>query len=207
MASYFTLTLDTTAPSGGSISIISLTNVRAITATLTANGATQMYLSGDIDGGNAWETFATSKAITLTEGDGAKTVKVKFRDEVGNETAEYTATTTLDMTGAVATVSGLDRTTISKVEGYNTANFSFSSDTDIVAWEVRVVPSSGSEHTAGAVIGTANGSKNTSGTTTTSAGTSISVTITGADLEAASAGDGAKIVKVFLKDSAGNWSV
>ena len=207
MASYFNLTLDTTAPSGGSISITSLTNVRTITATLTATDATQMYLSGDIDGGGTWETYVASKSITLTEGDGAKNVKVKFRDSVGNETAEFSAVTTLDSTGAVATVSGLDRSTISKVAGCNTANFSFKSDSDIVAWEVRVVPTSESAHTAGSLIDTANGSKNTSGTTATSANTTINVTITGADLEAASSGDGIKIVKVFLKDSAGNWSV
>jgi hypothetical protein len=37
--------------------------------------------------------------------------------------------------------------------------------------------------------------------------TNQSVTIKGADLEAASAGDGAKIVKVFGQDAAGLWSV
>jgi hypothetical protein len=33
------------------------------------------------------------------------------------------------------------------------------------------------------------------------------VTIKGTDLETASAGDGAKTVKVFVQDLAGNWSV
>ena len=33
------------------------------------------------------------------------------------------------------------------------------------------------------------------------------VTINGADLETASAGDGVKIVKVFVKNAAGTWSV
>lgn len=206
MAAYFTLTLDTTAPSGGSISVISLTNVKTITATLTATDATQMFLSGDIEGGGTWETFATSKSIVLSGSDGTKTIKVKFRDAVGNETAEYTATTVLDTTGAVVTVSGVDKNVISKVDGYNVASFSFSADTEITAWEVRVVPATGSVHTAGTVIGTTNGSENTSGNTTKAANTAVTVSINGADLEAASAGDGAKIIKVFVQDAAGNWS-
>lgn len=206
MAAFFTLTLDTTAPSNGSIGIISLTNTRTITATLSATDATQMYLSGDIDGGGSWETYVASKSITLTSGDGVKTVKVKFRDAVGNETEEFTATTTLDTTGAVVTVSGVDKNVISKVDGYNVASFSFSADTEITAWEVRVVPATGSVHTAGTVIGTTNGSENTSGNTTKAANTAVTVSINGADLEAASAGDGAKIIKVFVKDAAGNWS-
>ena len=39
------------------------------------------------------------------------------------------------------------------------------------------------------------------------AATNIQVTITGTDLETASPGDGAKIVKVFVKNEAGTWSV
>lgn len=214
MASYFNLTLDTTAPSGAKITIPTLTNTRSITAVLAATGAAQMKLYGDIGTGTAalteaaagWETYAESKAIQLTSGDGAKKVYVKFRDQVGNESAAVSAATTLDTTAAVVTITGPDVSTISKVDGYNVAAFSFSSDTDFVAWEVRVVPSSSSAHTAGTVIGTANGSTNMTGSAGT-AGTSVSCTIHGADLEAASAGDGAKIIKVFVKDAAGNWSV
>lgn len=214
MAAYFNLILDTTAPSGAGISIPSLTNTRSITATLAATDATQMKLYGDIGTGSAataeasasWETYAESKTIQLTSGDGSKTVYVKFRDAVGNESAAVSAATTLDTTAAIVTITGPDVSTISKLDGYNTAAFTFSSDTDFVAWEVRVVPSSSSARTAGAVIGTANGSANMTGDTGT-AGTPVSCTINGADLEAASSGDGAKIIKVFVKDAAGNWSV
>ena len=38
------------------------------------------------------------------------------------------------------------------------------------------------------------------------ADTVINCQIYGADLEAADAGDGTKIVKVFAKDESGNWS-
>ena len=45
-----------------------------------------------------------------------------------------------------------------------------------------------------------------SGTGTFKANTGIACTITGADLEVASSGDGQKIIKVFVKNSAGTWS-
>jgi len=215
MAAFFNLTLDTTAPSEGSISIISLSGTRSITATLHALEAAQMKLYGDIGAGSAataeadavWEAYAESKVIQLTDGDGAKTVKVKFRDGVGNETAEYSATTTLDTTAPVVTVTGPDKATISKVDGYNVSAFSFSADSLFVAYTVRVVPESGSLYTAGVEIGTQNGSVNMSGETEIAADTTVNCTINAADLEAASSGDGAKIVKVFVKDAAGNWSV
>ena len=211
MAAFFTLNLDTLAPQNGSISIVTLTNTRSITATLAATGAAQMKLWGDIEGAASestasWETYATSKALSLSGNDGSKTVYVKFRDNVGNESASFSATTTLDTTGAVVTITGPDVDTISKVDGYNVAAFSFSVDTDFIYWEVRVVPASESAHTAGAVIGTTNGSTNMSGEGG-AANTTISCAINGADLELASSGDGAKIIKVFVKDAAGNWSV
>lgn len=215
MAAFFTLTLDTTAPSGGGISIIALTGQRNITATLTANDASQMKLWGDIGTGAtataeaaaSWETFATSKAIQLTSGDGTKTVYVKFRDSVGNETAAYSATTELDTTAPTVTITGPDVTTVSEVDGYNVASFSFSADTPFVEYSVRVVPSRSSAHTAGAEIGTTNGSTNMGGTGEFSASTATNCTINASDLSAASSGDGAKIIKVFVKDAAGNWSV
>lgn len=215
MASFFTLTLDTTAPSGGSISIINVTGSRNINATLAATGASQMKIYGDVGEGStttaesaaSWETYATSKAIQLTSGDGTKTVKVKFRDSVGNESTEYSATTTLDTDVPVPTITGPDKSTISKVGGYNVAAFSFSVDSEFAAYEVRVVPANGSAHTAGTVIGTKNGSTNMSGSGTFAANTAVNCTINAADLEAASSGDGAKIIKVFVKDAAGNWSV
>jgi len=215
MAAYFTLTLDTTAPSGGSISVTALTAQRLVALTLSAEDAAQMKLYGDIgpdaaptaEADAAWETYADSKSVQLTSGDGAKTVKVKFRDAVGNETAEYTAATVLDTAAPIVTITGPDVTTVSKVSGYNVSSFTFSADTAFIEWSVRVVPSSSSLYTAGTEIGTGSGSVNMSGTAETAADTPISCTINAADLEAASSGDGAKIVKVFVKDSAGNWSV
>lgn len=211
MAAFFTLKLDTLAPQNGSISIVTLTNSRSITATLAATEASQMKFWGDIEGAStesaaSWETYSTTKALSLSGDDGSKTVYVKFRDSVGNETAAFSATTTLDTTGAVVTITGPDVDTISKVNGYNVAAFSFSVDTAFIQWEVRVVPASESAHTAGTLIGTTNGSTNMSGEGG-EANSAINCTINGADLELASSGDGAKIIKVFVKDAAGNWSV
>lgn len=71
-----------------------------------------------------------------------------------------------------------------------------------------MVPAANSLQAAGVVIPTTGGSENTSGAAGGyKANTNISVTINGADLETASAGDGTKIVKIFVKNAAGTWSV
>ena len=217
MAAFFTLTLDTTAPSNVSISIPSPSATRSVTATLSATDATQMKIYGDIvSGGSAvtestanWEAYTTSKAIELATGDGVKVVKVKFRDDVGNESVEATASVTLDMTAPVVTISPTpDRTTISEVEGFNECSFSFYADEDFTEFKVCVVTASSSSHDVGTTIGMSNGSQNMSG----AAGNykkeqSISCVINATDLKAASSGDGAKYIKIFVKDSLGNWSV
>lgn len=212
MASYFNLTLDTTAPTSVSLSIPASTNTRSITATIAATGASQMKLWGGITSAStessaSWETFNTSKSLTLTTGDGTKTVYMKVRDDVGNESATVSATISLDTSAPVPTITGPDVNRISKVTGFNESSFSFSADGAFVEYKIKVVPATSSIHSAGTQIGTTNGSTNMSGTGSFSANTSINCVINGADLEDASSGDGAKIIKVFVKDSAGNWSV
>ena len=212
MASYFNLTLDTTAPSGASISLPAFTGSLNITASLAAVDAAQMKLWGDItaaatEDAAAWETFATEKSLILTSGDGAKTVYVKFRDNVGNETAAKSAIINLDTAAPVVTITGPDVSTISTVAGFDACEFSFVADQDFVEYMVAVVPASDSAHTAGTVIQTTGGSENMSGTGEFAAASAINCKIKGADLLAASSGDGAKIIKVFVKDAASNWSV
>lgn len=217
MAAYFQLFLDTTAPTGGSISLpLRSSNVK-ITASLSATGATYMKLWGDIAvsaGGPAiseanasWVAYSATAAIILTKTDGTKTVYAKFKDNVGNTSAAVSASVILDTTAPVVTIVGPDVSTISKVAGYNVSAFSFSADEDFVEWTVRVVPSADSLHDAGTEIPTTGGSTNMHGTTTTSADKAINCTVYGADLETASSGDGAKIVKVFVKDKTGLWSI
>jgi len=217
MASYFQLYLDTTAPTGGSIALPLRSSNVSITANLSATGATYMKLWGDIAasaGGPAiseanasWVAYSATAAIILTGTDGTKTVYAKFKDDVGNESAAVSASVILDTTVPVVTIVGPDVSTISKVAGYNVSAFSFSADEDFVEWTVRVVPTADSLYNAGTEIPTTGGSTNMHGTTTTSADTAINCTVYGADLEAASSGDGAKIVKVFVKDKTGLWSI
>ena len=155
-----------------------------------------------------WETFTAEKSITLPGEDGLKTVSVKVRDDVGNETAAVSDSITLDTAVPVVVITGPDRSKVSKVDGFNSAVINFSADVAFEEYKVCVVPASNSIQSAGTVIPTTNGSENTSGTAGGyAADTNISVTIKGADLEAASAGDGVKIVKVFVKNAAGTWSV
>ena len=214
MASFFNLTLDTLAPSGLSVSINSgATTCTSRTVTLSVSVSDsdttgyQIKIWG-IDGVSSesaasWETFTGSKSITLTDGDGLKTVYVKVRDDVGNETAAVSDSITLNTSVPVVTVVGPDRSKIS-----NSAVISFTVDVAFDEYKVCVVPATNSLEDAGVVIPSTNGSVNTSGSAGGyPSGTAINVTIKGADLEAASSGDGVKIVKVFVRNTAGTWSV
>lgn len=219
MASYFNLTLDTLAPTGlvvkvnGDAQYITSTEA-TLTLSLTDSPTTgyQMKIWG-IEGVSSeeqasWETYSTEKAITLTSGDGVKTVYVKVRDDVGNESSTASDTITLDTKVPVVTITGPDKSKISKIATFNQSKFTFSSDVAFVEYKVCVVPQSNSTQDSGQVIPTSAGSSNTSGTEGNyEASTPISVTITGTDLETASGGDGVKIVKVFVKTEAGLWSV
>lgn len=155
-----------------------------------------------------WETFVGEKSISLPTGDGMKTVHVKVRDDVGNETAEASDSITLDTAVPVVNLTGPDKDKISKVNGFDVSIITFSADVDFEEYKVCVVPAANSLQAAGVVIPTTGGSENTSGAAGGyKANTNISVTINGADLETASAGDGTKIVKIFVKNAAGTWSV
>lgn len=218
MANYFNLTLDTTAPSGVTLSINSGAEYTTSTAVTLAIGCSDESTTGyqmkiwGINGAAtedaaSWETFQTSKAVTLATGDGQKTVSIKVRDDVHNESATVTDKITLNTTVPTVTITGPDVTRISKVDGKDDCTFSFSSDTAFVEYKVKVVPSISSLHDAGTTIGETNGSSNMSGTGTFPESTPTTCVINGNDLDVASSGDGQKIIKVFVKTSVGIWSV
>lgn len=165
-------------------------------------------VSGVVDEASAaWETYAQSKSITLPSGDGLKTVSVKVRDDVGNETAAVSDSITLDTAVPAVTITGPDRSKVSKVGGYDSAVISFTTDVAFEEYKVCVVPASNSIQSAGVVIPTAGGSANTSGSAGGyAADTNISVTIKGADLETASAGDGAYRISLFAQGEDGSWN-
>ena len=218
MASYFNLTLDTLAPQGltiklnnGSQYTTSKTVQLAVNVTDESANGYQMKVWG-INGvttetSASWETLANIKNITLTEGDGLKTVYVKVRDDVYNETATATATITLDTSVPSVTIIGPDVSKISKTSPKDVATFSFTSDVTFTEYKIKVVPSKSSLQDAGVLIGTTNGSTNMSATGTFKANSAISCKIYGKDLETASSGDGEKIIKVFVKNALGTWSV
>lgn len=219
MASFFNLNLDTLAPAGVTLSLNDDARYTTSASIMAKIGTTdedttgyQLKVWGGVDGAAteadaAWVNFATEKAINLTTGDGKKTVNLKVRDDVGNESAVVTKEIILDTAVPVVTITGPDKSKISKVENFNVAAISFTCDVDFVEYKVKVVPATTSLQDAGVVIGTANGSTNMSATGEFPDAEAINCTITGADLEAASAGDGEKIVKVFVRNAAGTWSV
>lgn len=225
MPAHFNLTLDTTGPAGVTISLAggaAYSSVRDITATIgTSDGTTtgyQMKVWGDVDnaydanvqtteGASSWISYSTSKLIRLSTTDASKTVYVKVRDDVWNESAAASDSITLDTSVPVITISGPDVTKISKVTGKRTASFSFTTDVALDSYKVKVVPSSASLENAGTQIPTTAGSTNMSGGAV-GAGATVNCTIDGADLETASAGDGDKVIKVFGRESGSqNWSV
>ncbi|HDK26931.1 MAG TPA: hypothetical protein ENG48_07585 [Candidatus Atribacteria bacterium] len=225
MANYFTLTLDTTGPANPSISLESgaqYATQQLITASISTDDSDttnyQMKIWGDVDttydadiqdteGNSSWISYSESKQIKLSSGEGSKTIYLKIRDDVWNESAQASDDIILDTSLPVVTISGPDVSKISKVSGKNVCSFSFTVNDDFVEYKVKVVASSGAAHDTGTQIPTTGGSVNMSGSGSFSADDPINCQIYGADLESADAGDGDKIIKVFAKDSAGNWSV
>ena len=81
------------------------TTVTASQATLGATGATEMCLWGSMVGGssdscaaNGWQALAATLPVTLTAGDGLKTVNARYRDAAGWVSPTATAAVTLDGT-------------------------------------------------------------------------------------------------------------
>lgn len=227
MSSYVIIELDTTAPSNPTISLedgATFATSQLIDATISVGDADttnyQMKLWGDVDLTNdpdvqdteadsSWSTFSNTKQVKLSSGDGQKTIYLRVRDDVYNESGLASDSITIDSSRPVVTTTNPDVNTISKVPGRNEASFSFTVDTPFEEYHVKVVSSTGASHDTGSQIGTANGSTGVQGSvggydTSTSP---INVTVTGGDLQVASAGDGDKIIKVFVRDDAGNWSV
>jgi hypothetical protein len=229
-ASSFNVVLDTTAP-GGTACVInggaSTTVTQAVTLRLTTTDTPktgyQIKIWGNVDtaananiqateGASAWFTPTWSgdnadQAVTLLTGDGTKTLNAKIRDDVWNETTQLSDTIVLDTTLPVVTIqSGPDVTKISKVSGKRTVTVTWQADVATQAYEVAVVANSGSARGSGTVIATTNGSTNVSGGST-AATTNVTTTIDGRDLEVASAGDGTKVVKIFVQETgSGSWS-
>jgi hypothetical protein len=225
MPNNFNLTLDTTGPANPTISIESgatyATQQLVNCAIATGDGSTvgyQMKLWGNVDPAydpniqttevaSAWITFEAAKQIKLLSGDGNKTIYLKIRDDVYNESAQISDSVNLNTAVPVVTITGPDVSRISKITGKDTCAFSFVSDVDFIEYKVKVVSGAGAIESAGNLIPVAGGSSNMSESGVFGTATPIACSIKGADLESASSGDAVKIVKVFVKSAAGLWSI
>jgi hypothetical protein len=97
---------------------------------------------------------------------------------------------------------------ISEVEGKDETTIVWQSSQQYDEYKVKVVPAEGSLHSAGTQIPTTAGSTNVSGSTPNQpATTNVTTTVDGTDLKTAGGADGDKIIKIFVKDDAGNWSL
>ncbi|VIO79406.1 Exoglucanase B [Bradyrhizobium ivorense] len=112
----FTVTVDNQAPTGTVVinGNAAATNNTAVTLTLSASDAvtsvTQMRFSNNGTSYSAAEAFAPTKAWTLQNTVGTKTVYVQFRDAAGNWSAAATDTIILDKTAP--TISGQTATNL-----------------------------------------------------------------------------------------------
>lgn len=225
MANNFTITLDTTAPASPTIAIedgSAYASAQLVNCTIGTGDALttgyQMKIWGDVDGTynsniqtaegtSSWITYGTTQQVKLSAANALKTLYLKIRDDVYNESSQTSDTITLDTTLPVVTLqSGPDVSKISKIDGKRLVTFAWQSDTAFIEYQVKVVPTTGSSESAGTTVATTNGSTFVAATGTFPATTNITTTIRGEDLEVASSGDGDKIVKIFVKEESGNWS-
>lgn len=227
MANYIYITLDTTAPSNPVITISGgavFTTAQLVNLNISVDDADktgyQMLIWGDVDtthdtnvkateGTSVWQPFNANPQVKLSAGDGSKSISIRVRDDVHNASSIAVDSISMDTSLPTVTVTSADVGTISKVAGKDTFSFTFSSNENFIEYKVKLVGSTGATENTGATIPTTAGSTNTSGSAGNyTSGQVITVTVKGVDLETAGATtDGQKIVKVFVKDSSGQWSV
>lgn len=234
MASYLNVTLDTICPAGVSVLINGDENKTTSTAAILTIECSdsdltdyQMKIWGTADAPDeadaVWETYQETKNITLQSGDGVKTVYVKVRDDVWNESA--TASDTVSLFEKLPSIIGLsvNKSKLSLVEGQNLTSGDFSIDENIDAVRVMIVQNVNDSYDAATniAIPMTNGSKITfdDGELVCTGGVLIAEQYVGAekglgfelhakDISSVAPGDGVKIVKVFVRSAeTGNWSV
>jgi len=227
MANFVYITLDTTAPSNPIINIsggavfttAQLVNL-SISVEDTDKTGYQMLVWGDVDttydtnikeeeGLSSWIPYNNNPQIRLSAGDGSKTISIRVRDDVHNASSVAVGSISMDTSVPTVTVTTPDVSKISKIAGKDTTSFTFSANEDFSEYKVKLVGSIGATENTGEIIPTAGGSINTSGEDGDyDSGQVITVTVKGLDLETAGAtSDGQKIIKVFVRDLSGLWSV
>ncbi|MEM4729132.1 MAG: M6 family metalloprotease domain-containing protein [Thermoplasmata archaeon] len=104
------ITVDLSAPgnlsvsiNGGSVLTADPRLLLQLAATDAVSGPWEMRFSMDARNWTNWIPFATEHEMTLTPGDGERSVFFQVRDRVGNEASPVSATIILDTTGPVVT--------------------------------------------------------------------------------------------------------
>jgi hypothetical protein len=194
-----TITHDNTAPTSTSISIAagaSLINTTAVTLTLAATGASEMYVTNTAGcgSGGAWESYATSKAWTLGQTNAVATVYVKYRDLAGNESSCINDTITHDK--IVPSISSITMPANGTYSSGNSLSFTvnFSENVTVAGGTPRLALT----FTSGTVYANLTGGSGTSAltfayTVLVSDSSSPSITVASLDLNGAT-----------IRDSAGN---
>ena len=236
MANYANLILDTIGPAGVSVKINGdeeKTTTTAVSLAITCSDADltgyQMKIWGTAtapeESDAVWESYQEEKNITLSATDGMKTVYVRVRDDVWNESVTVSDTITLNSKVPAVNFRIVD-SKISLVSGKNTAGGNFGFDESIDAAKIMIVSDINARHDddTNIRIPATNGSfmfKDDDSLLTKEFEGYLEFEnilcdkdylnycmIRAEDIAAASPGDGAKILKVFVRSAeTGSWSV
>ena len=236
MANYVNLTLDTIGPAGVSVKINGdeeKTTSTAVSLAITCSDADltgyQMKIWGTAtapeEADAAWESYQEEKNVTLSDSDGIKTIYVKVRDDVWNESV--TASDTISLNSKVPAVNfRIVDSKISLVSGKNTAGGNFGFDESIDAAKIMIVSDINARHDddTNIRIPVTNGSfmfKDDDSLLTKEKEGYLEFEnnicdkdylnyyiIRAEDIAAVSPGDGVKILKLFVRSAeTGSWSV
>lgn len=129
--------VDADAPTGSATPSKTLTNDPQVAFALVADdahGPIEMRLSGDLTGENIWRAFDAAVTVTLTAGDGAKTVSLELRDDLGNVGAPIDTVITLDQTPPDTQIDAAPAASSTA----SSATFTFSAVGDAAGFECRL---------------------------------------------------------------------
>lgn len=239
MANYINVTLDTTAPSGVSVTINNgeeKTSLNAVSLAITCTDEDltgyQMKIWG-VDGAEtedaaSWESFSSIKNVTLSTGDGEKTIYVKVRDDVWNESG--TVSDTIGYYTTVPTVElelpGGFESKISLLR-YSPTGFLLSVSENIDAVKIMIVDDVNASYDDASNIAIPSAPEHGTAIKQETpedefylqseymeftdieidSSVELVVTVAAEEILSASPGDGVKTIKAFVRSAAsGNWS-